>query len=171
MKNELLTADDVINMLGLIAHPKEGGFYRETYRSSESIPRKGLPIRYVQEKPFSTCIYYLLTPETCSRIHRLHSDEIFHFYCGDPVTMLQLHSQGEGEIITLGNDLTKGEIPQVLVPKGVWQGAFLNPEGSFALLGTTVAPGFDFEDYEEGERHKIVDLYPDFEELITRLTP
>src|SRR5262245_1200758 len=137
----MTTAQDLITLLHLQPHPKEGGFFRETYRAAE---RCG-------ERSLSTAIYYLLTPNTFSALHRLASDEIFHFYLGHPVRMLQLGADGGKEIV-LGPDLSAGQQVQVLVPRGVWQGSFLEPGGEFALLGCTVAPGFDYADYEHGQR-------------------
>src|SRR5581483_11176343 len=98
----------------------------------------------------ATAIYYLLTPDTVSAMHRLATDEIFHFYLGDPVEMLQLRPDGSHRVAILGPDLDAGQRPQIVVPRGVWQGARLVPGGRFALLGTTVAPGFDYADYETG---------------------
>ena len=167
----MLTAQEIIRKLGLKPLPEEGGFYRETYRSEEKIPKEGLPARYSSAKSFCTAIYYLLTPETCSALHRLSSDEIFHFYLGDPVSMLQLHHGGSSELITLGRDPGRGEQLQAVVPRDTWLGAFLNQGGSFALMGTTVAPGFDFSDYEQGRREELIRQYPDCKELILKLTP
>lgn len=166
----MLTADDVIEKLGLRPHPCEGGFFAETYRSDEIISASGLSERYTTGKRFGTAVYYLITPETLSYIHRLRSDEIFHFYLGDPVTMLWLLPDGSSTTITLGPDLQSGQRVQVVVPRGVWQGAFLNEGGRFALLGTTVAPGFDYEDYEAGLREELIARYPDRREVIARLT-
>jgi predicted cupin superfamily sugar epimerase len=129
-----------------------------------------LPSRYSGPRAFGTCIYYLLTPTTFSAMHRLQSDEIFHFYLGDPVEMLQLWPDGSGKIVTLGSDLQAGMHPQVIVPRGVWQGARLVAGGKFALLGCTVAPGFDFADYEHGRREELIRDYPQFRERIVALT-
>jgi predicted cupin superfamily sugar epimerase len=166
----MLTADQIMALLNLTPHPKEGGYFRETYRSSETVSEKALPIRYRGIRTFGTAIYYLLTPETFSAMHRLQSDEIFHFYLGDPVDVLQLWPDGSGKAITIGSDILKGMQPQVIVPKGVWQGARLLSGGDFALLGTTVSPGFEFADYESGRRHELVKSYPQFREMIIALT-
>ena len=109
-------------------------------------------------------------PGACSRLHRLSSDEIFHFYLGDPVTMLFLHPGGGSEEIALGQDIEQGSLLQVTVPRGTWQGSFLQPGGRFALLGNTVAPGFDYADYEAGDRNALTGRYPERKELIARLT-
>lgn len=166
----MLTADALIKKLGLVPLPHEGGFYAETYRSPELIPRAALPRRYAGDKSFCTAIYYLLTPETFSGMHRLPTDEIFHFLLGDPVTMLQLHPDGTGKTLVLGTKIGEGETPQAVVARGVWQGSFLQPGGAFALFSVTVAPGFDFSDYEDGDRAFLTAAYPDFRELIKRLT-
>jgi predicted cupin superfamily sugar epimerase len=113
-------------------------------------------------------MYYLLTPDTFSALHRLPTDEVFHFYLGDPVEMLQLYSDGSGRVVTLGPDLGAGQQLQAIVPRGVWQGSTLRAGGAWALLGTTVAPGFDFEDYEAG-LEPLAEQYPAFAERIRRL--
>src|SRR5262249_33731721 len=118
----------------------------------------------------STAIYYLLTPETFSALHRLQSDEVFHFYLGSPVRMLQLLPDGSGRTIVLGPNVLGGQEVQVVVPRGVWQGSLLEPGGDFALLGCTVAPGFEYADYEAGRRSVLEAQYPAFAGLIARLT-
>ncbi len=166
----MITADELISRLGLVPYPTEGGYYAETYRSDERIERGSLPDHYDGDRALSTAIYYLLTADTTSRIHRLRSDEVFHFYLGDPVDMLQLRADGTGRLLTLGTDIDSGMLPQVLVPRGVWQGARLRPGGEFALLGTTVAPGFDLADYESGQQETLVAAYPEHRDLIIALT-
>src|SRR5687767_11857734 len=106
-KRDNMTADDLIRQLNLQPHPKEGGFFRETYRAAEA--HAALPARYQGSRSFSTAIYYLLTPTTFSALHRLQSDEIFHFYLGDPVSMLQLDANGQGRTIVLGPDVHNGQ--------------------------------------------------------------
>ena len=166
----MATADQIITFLNLKPHPEEGGFFTETYRSSETIPEDSLPSRYNGIRCFGTAIYYLLTSEAFSAMHRLQSDEIFHFYLGDPIEMLQLWPDGSGRVVILGSDILDGMQPQVIVPKGVWQGARLLSGGKFALLGTTVSPGFEFADYESCRRDELVDSYPQFRELIIALS-
>jgi len=166
-----LTAAEIIERLHLEPHPKEGGFYRETYRCDEPIAAMALPERYGAGRAHSTAIYYLLTPETFSALHRLRSDEVFHFYLGDPVEMLHLQPDGSAERVLLGSDLLAGMRPQVVVPRDVWQGARLLPGGRFALLGCTVAPGFDYADYEGGMRAELRAAYPEVADLIAALTP
>lgn len=165
----MTTAEEIIAMLGLQPHPKEGGYFRETYRSADLL--SDLPARYRGPRSASTAIYYLLTPRSFSAMHRVASDEGFHFYLGSPVQMLQLFPDGQGKIVTLGNDLKSGQSPQVIVPASVWQGSKLAPGGDFALLGTTVAPGFEYVDYESGKRVELIQQYPQFEKMIRELTP
>jgi uncharacterized protein len=164
-----LSAEEVIRLLSLQPHPVEGGFFRETWRSAETIPASALQ-RHTAARSAGTAIYYLLTPQTYSALHRLPGDEVFHFYLGDPVRMLQLWPDGSAREFILGADLRKGELPQTLVPGGVWQGSLLEPGGTFALLGATMAPGFDYTDYEEGMREPLIAGYPGAHELIVRLT-
>jgi predicted cupin superfamily sugar epimerase len=166
-----MNAQEIIDALGMSPHPEEGGYFVETYKCEESIPRKALPERYRGKRSFGTAIFYLLTPETYSQLHKLESDEIFHFYLGDPMTMLQLQPDGSSQVLTLGRDIVGGQRLQVVVPAGTWQGSFLNEGGEFALLGCTVAPGFEYADYETGSRGDLLKEYPEQEELIVRLTP
>ncbi len=166
-----MTAEQIIDFFGMRPLLREGGFYVESYRCREKISRLGLPARYDGDRSFGTAILYLLTPEEFSALHRVKSDEIFHFYLGDSVTMLQLHPDGSSEVITLGSDILNGQRIQVAVPQGSWQGCFLNEGGKFALMGTTVAPGFEQEDFELARRDDLLQKYPDRLDLITRLTP
>jgi predicted cupin superfamily sugar epimerase len=165
------TAEELIAALRLQPLPLEGGYYRETYRSSDQLPAAALLPCYRTDKAASTAIYYLLTPHTFSALHRLPSDEIFHFYLGSPVQMLQLLPDGQGRVVTLGPEVLAGQSPQVIVPRGVWQGSFLLPGGAYALLGTTMAPGFDFTDYEAGNSERLIQAYPAYADLIRRLCP
>lgn len=165
-----MTAEDIIAKLGLQPHPVEGGYYRETWRSEDQIPRNALPPRYHGPRHAGTCIYYLLTPENFSALHRLATDEVFHFYVGDSVEMLQLLQDGSGRRVRLGSDIAAGMLPQVVVPRGVWQGTRLLEGGRCALLGTTVSPGFQPDDYEHGDMDRLSREYPAFETLIGVLT-
>jgi predicted cupin superfamily sugar epimerase len=163
---------ELIARLGLAPLPVEGGLFRQTYVADETLPAAALPARYGRAKPLSTAIYYLLTsePDSFSALHRLPTEEVYHFYLGDPVEMLLLHPDRRSEEVRLGPDLLGGERVQLVVPRGVWQGSRLRPRGSFALLGTTMAPGFDPADYEGGERDALVRLYPGAADRIRALT-
>ena len=161
----MITAEYVIKILNLQKHPTEGGYFLETYRAKETIVDENRG-----KRSYSTAIYYMLTGDTFSEMHRLGIDEIFHFYLGDAVEMLHLYPNGQGKRVFLGTDLKRGKIPQVLIPAGVWQGARLVPGGTFALMGTTMAPGFEYPDYQSGSRKELIGLYPEFKELIMVLT-
>jgi len=148
----MIPADAVIAALGLEPLQPEGGFFRETYRSTNS-----------------TAIYYFVTPFSFSRMHRLTGDEIFHFYIGDPVEQVQLRPDGTGAVFILGTDFTAGQQPQLVVPGGTWQGARLVEGGRWALLGTTMAPGFDPAGFEAGDREFLCRQWPLFADRIARL--
>jgi hypothetical protein len=166
-----MTAEDVKKLLGLVPHPREGGWYVRTYEAAELVAAEAFADgRYEGVRRTGTAIYYLLEPETFSHMHRLRSDEVFHFYAGDAVEMLQLSEGGEGRMVVIGNDLLRGQRPQVVVERGVWQGSRLVAGGRWALLGCTVSPGFEFEDYEAGQRVELSAGWPEFAEEIAALT-
>lgn len=119
---------------------------------------------------WSTAMYYLLTSDTFSAMHHLKADEVYHFYLGDPIEMLNLHPDGTEEVIRLGTDIVGGALVQHTVAAGVWQGSRLVDGGKFALLGTTVSPGFEFSDFEEGTKDELCAKYPGSAKLIGRLT-
>lgn len=158
---------DVIRELNLVPLPKEGGFYRETYRSKRLIESEVLG-----KKTESTCIYYLITDTSFSALHLVDQDEIFHFYCGSPVEMLQIESNGNNRKIIIGNNIFEGESPQVLAPHGLWQGTkLLNPKpGDWALLGCTVAPGFELQNFHILPRHELMKMYPQIQKEIIEFT-
>jgi predicted cupin superfamily sugar epimerase len=165
-----MNAGDIIAALNLEPHPKEGGFFREVYRAREPISHDALPSRYDAERCHSTAIYYLLTPDTFSHLHTVNSDEVFHFYLGDPVEMLQLYPDGTGHRVALGSDIAAGQTPMTVVPQGVWQGCRLRDGGAYALMGCTVAPGFEYADYAHGGRMELTAAYPQFASEIAALT-
>ncbi|MFO0822862.1 MAG: cupin domain-containing protein [Gemmataceae bacterium] len=165
-----MTADDVIRALNLQPHPVEGGFFRETYRTAASLPAGTLPT-HGAARSVSTAIYYLLKPGHVSELHVLPGDEVFHFYLGSPVQMLQLWPDGSAKQVVLGSDFMAGQVPQLVVPAGVWQGTRLLGDGGFALLGCTMAPGFDYADYRGASRAELLAKWPAHEDEITRLTP
>ena len=159
-----MTAEEIKRLLQLEPHPREGGFFRQTYVSS---------LRFAApqgERSAGTAIYYLLEPGTFSEMHELPSDEVFHFYLGDPVEMLQLWPTGESRTVRIGQNLSAGEQVQVLVPAGVWQGTRLLGEGKVALLGCTVTPGFDYADYRSGTFGELALGWPREIERIRALT-
>ncbi len=160
--------DDLIRLLRLEPLPIEGGFFRQTWISGDTV---ALP-RYAAPRPAGTAIYYLLTsePDSFSALHRLASDEIYHFYLGDPVEMLLLDEQHGAQRIVLGPAILQGQHVQYVVPRSVWQGSRLVPGGRFALLGTTMAPGFDPRDFTLGCRDELVHRFPDQAAFVRELT-
>jgi predicted cupin superfamily sugar epimerase len=166
----MLTAAQIIERLKLVPLTIEGGHFRETYRSQFSLPASALPNKYGGDRNVSTAIYYLLTPDTSSAIHIVKSDEVFHFYAGDAVEMLQLWPDGSSRVVILSNDLAAGHEPQLVVPAGVWQGCRLVRGGDWALMGCTVAPGFDYADFVLGDRAQLITSYPAHTEMIEALT-
>jgi hypothetical protein len=151
----MLTPADVIRLLSLQPHPVEGGHFRETYRS-----------------PHSTAIYYLLEGAGVSEMHRLPGDEVYHFYGGDPLETLLLFPDGSGRVVTVGADLPAGQVPQLVIPGGVWQGSVrVNGPHGWSLIGATMAPGFEYADYERSERAELVKDWPAFAAAIEARTP
>jgi len=157
-------AEDLVKRLGLAPHP-EGGFYRETWRSPATV--QGHP---GGARAASTAIYFLLPAGTFSAFHRVSSDEVWHHYDGDPVDLHLLDAvAGSHEIVSLGRDIAGGQLPQHVVPAGVWQAAM--PRGErFALCGCTVAPGFEFNDFEMPGRAELLARFPHHADVVTRLT-
>lgn len=162
--NSSLSADDIIRLLDLKPLTIEGGYFRETYRSPEQLWRPE------GNRSLATAIYYLLTPETFSQMHRVPGEEIFHFYLGDAVEMFQIAPDGSGELIVMGTDMEAGMRPQHIVAGGYWQGARLREGGKFALLGTTMSPGFDYADYETGTWDELVRSFPQHSAMLRVLT-
>ena len=162
--NPSMTAGEIKKLLGLEPHPVEGGYFRRTYTSPGIVELE----RGIRRQ--ATAIYYLLEPATFSEMHVLDSDEIFHFYLGDPVEMLQLLPDGSSAVLTLGQDLRAGQRVQLVVPAGVWQGTRLIGDGKVALLGCTVTPGFDFADYRGGCYEELAAKWPAEAERIRALT-
>ena len=162
----------LVQYYDMIPLPDEGGLFTQTYRSDQVIPQTVLPSRYSSDRPCSTAILYLLSADaqSFSALHCLLSDEIYHFYLGDPVEMLLLYPEGRSETIILGADVLAGQKVQFVVPAGVWQGSHLQPGGQYALIGTTMAPGYVNEDFQLGSRQALLSAYPAVADLIQCLT-
>lgn len=163
------TVDQLVKQFQLEPHP-EGGFFRETYRSSENIPHGSLPKRFSGERSHSTAIYFLIPKGKFSSLHRIHADEAWHFYLGGPMTLVQISPEGKVEKIVLGSDVLNGQKVQHVVPAGYWFGAYSNPGSEYSFVGCTVAPGFDFADFEMGERADLLKLFPNAKDAIEQLT-
>ncbi|MFT5729354.1 MAG: putative cupin superfamily sugar epimerase [Desulforhopalus sp.] len=165
MKN----ADYWVDKLNLEKHP-EGGFFKEIYRSGETIPHEALPERFSGERVFSTSIYYLLNKVDISMFHRIKQDEIWHFYEGSPLTIHCISSDGIISTSVLGRNIECGEAFQVVVKGGCYFAAETNNKDSFSLVGCTVAPGFDFADFEIPSRIDLINAFPGNEKLINLFT-
>lgn len=163
------SARDWIHHLGLQPHP-EGGYFRETYRSAESISHQHLPVRFAGSRSFSTAIYFLLEAGQHSAFHRIRSDEAWHLYAGGPLEIFAITPTGELIRHRLGLDLAQGEQPQLVIPAGHWFASRPDHAVPYALVGCTVAPGFDFADFEMGSRPELLRQFPAHGTLIHELT-
>lgn len=164
------TASYWVEKYNLLPHP-EGGYYAETYRADERIGQENLPPRFTGDRSFSTGIYFLLEAGQFSAFHRIKSDEMWHFYAGDALDIFVLNPDTTDlDIIKLGSDPEKGETFQAVVPAGSWFGSRPAAASSYALVGCTVAPGFDFEDFEMAERESLIAQFPQHSVLIQEMT-
>jgi predicted cupin superfamily sugar epimerase len=164
----ILHPKQLIAQFELIPHP-EGGYYKETYRSAEIITEDALPARFPGDRSFSTAIYFLLEKGDFSAFHRIKSDECWHFYAGNALNIYVLHLDGNLEIIHLGNDLSKGERFQYVVPAGCWFASAPAEDIAFSFVGCTVAPGFNFSDFEMAKADELINSYPQHISVIKRL--
>ena len=158
---------ELISQYQLLPHP-EGGYYKETYRSAENIAHTALPEHFAGQRSFSTAIYFLLLKDLFSAFHRIKSDECWHFYEGNSLHVHVLHLNGNYELIRLGRNSAKGEVYQAIVPAGAWFAS--ESMGEYSFVGCTVAPGFDFADFELATAAKLKADFPDHALLIERLS-
>lgn len=161
------TAEEWAEALELRPHP-EGGWYRETWRAKETIPRDSLPNGFGGDRSAGTCIYFLLRGEHPSRLHRIASDEIWHWYQGSPISVHVFLDDGSHREIVLGPDIASGQAFQAVVPAGAWFGAM--SRGEWSLCGCTVSPGFDFADFQLATRLEMLGRFPGHRELVELLT-
>ncbi|WP_000303699.1 MFS transporter, partial [Bacillus thuringiensis] len=162
-KMKKLTIEDVIKELNLVPLTEEGGLVAETYKSEEVYGNRKV----------GSAIYYFLTKDSFSHLHKLSADEMWHHYYGDPVEIVQIDDTTDEKINSkLGTNLLEGERPQVLVKKHTWQGARLMEGGEhgFALMGTTMSPSYMHNDYIYGKREELVEKFPQYEEDIIKVT-
>ena len=161
-------ADQLIQKYNLEPHP-EGGWYKQTYKSNEQIPGNALPERFGANRTFSTAIYFLLEKGNFSAFHRIKSDECWHFYAGDPLVIYVIDYNEELKIISLGNDLEKGQAFQYVVPANCWFASRPAPGSEYCFVGCTVAPGFEFEDFELANAAELSAIYPEHKKIIEQL--
>jgi predicted cupin superfamily sugar epimerase len=165
-----ISAEEIKKLLDLQPLPIEGGYFRQTYIAGDEIAKDHLPKRYSENKAVSSAIYFLLTPDSFSALHKLPTDEIYHYYLGDPAELLELHPDGTSRKVILGADILNGQQVQHVAPQGVWQGSRLIPGGEWTLLGTTMAPAYTQADFELGEAAQLISEFPSEEKLIRKLT-
>lgn len=164
-----MTIYEIIEHLHLSPHP-EGGYYREVYRSKGIVPHAALKNAFDGDRNYCTSIYFLLTSDNFSAFHRLKQDEVWHFYAGSPLYIHVINPDGTYQRNELGLDLTTGIAPQFVVPAGRWFASSVKEPNSFSLVGCTVAPGFDFADFEMADRNELMVEYPQHSQIITELT-
>ncbi|MDD2634952.1 MAG: cupin domain-containing protein [Bacteroidales bacterium] len=162
------TIEKLTKKLNLIPHP-EGGFYRETYRSSEKIHLNQSNNGIQGTRNQSTGIYFLLTSSSFSAFHRIKQDEMWHFYYGSPLCLHTIDTTGKHSKIIIGNNILQDQTPQFVVPAGTWFAAHVL-EGDFSLVGCTVSPGFDFKDFELSKRETLISLFPEHRNIIAKLS-
>jgi len=163
----------IIDQYRLRPHP-EGGFFAETYRSAGRIPEAALPARFSGERNFSTAIVFLLRENDFSALHRLKQDEVWHFYSGGALRLVMISPEGKCSEIILGPNAAAGDVAQAVVPADCWFAAAPTEKAGFSFVGCTVAPGFDFADFELAKRADMLTQFPDLETIIlefTRSTP
>ncbi|MEY8848540.1 cupin domain-containing protein [Psychroserpens sp. XS_ASV72] len=159
----------LITELDLKPHP-EGGFFKETYRCRERIPKEHLSENYSGTRNYSTCIYFLLTSENFSAFHKINQDEIWHFYDGSPISLHLISEDGTYLKQMIGSDILNKQVPQFVVKAGSWFAAEIEPKDSYALIGCTVSPGFDFDDFQLAKRQDLLKEFPEHQEIISKLT-
>lgn len=161
--------ESLVQKLQLLPHP-EGGYYKETYRSEGVIRRDALGTEFNGDRNYATSIYFLLTSDNFSAFHRIKQDEIWHFYKGSAIRLHMISPNGEYTSHLIGADIAAGEVPQFVVPAGYWFASEVSKANSYSLAGCGVAPGFDFADFDLPARKDLIALYPEHEQIITKLT-
>ena len=163
-----MTAEDLVKKYEMLPHP-EGGWYKETYRSEEKINETALPERFSEKRSMSTAIYFLMEKGNFSAFHKIKSDECWHFYAGQTLLIYVLDNAGNLEIVKLGNNIEKGECFQFVVPANYWFASRPSDESDFSFVGCTVAPGFDFADFELAFADDLSLEYPQHKSTIDSL--
>lgn len=165
----MVTVKELIKLFDLKPHP-EGGYFKETYKANGNIKKQALPSNFSGDRSFSTAIYFLLPKGSKSNLHRIKSDEVWHFYLGGPLTLVIIHKNGQTDSVTLGQNVQADQKIQYVVPADSWFGAYPNSDTEFSFVGCTVAPGFDFNDFELGNKDILLKQYPNAKEIIEKLS-
>jgi predicted cupin superfamily sugar epimerase len=165
----MITVETLVKELDLLPHP-EGGYYKETYRSEEKIPQSYLSPNFNGDRNMATGIYFLIEKGNFSALHKIKSDETWHFYYGDALEVIEIDATGNLNITKIGSTILKGETFQYTVKANTWFGSRVGENGIFSLVGCTVYPGFDFNDFELANRQSLSELFPQHKKIITELT-
>ena len=164
-----MTVETLVKELDLLPHP-EGGYYKETYRSEGKITQSCLSLDFKGDRNMATGIYFLIEKGNFSALHKIKSDETWHFYYGDALEVIEINEQGNLTITQIGSNILKGETFQYTVKADTWFGSRVSDNGNFSLVGCTVYPGFDFNDFELANREVLIKLFPNHKNIITELT-
>lgn len=168
-RSKMNQIEEIIKELDLKPHP-EGGYFKETYRSKGEINVDSLDSDYGGRRNYSTCIYFLLTSETFSAFHKIRQDEIWHFYDGSPIQLHTISETGNHAEFVIGRDFAHGQVPQLVVPGNHWFAAKVINGNEYSLVGCTVSPGFDYNDFDLPRREELIAKFPEHQRIITELT-
>jgi predicted cupin superfamily sugar epimerase len=164
-----MTIDYLVKTLNLLPHP-EGGYYKETYRANLQLAKNALPEGFLGDRNIATAIYFLIEKNNFSALHKIRSDETWHFYYGDALEVIEIDENGVLTATAIGNNLIEGEVFQYTVKANNWFGSRVKAGGNFSLVGCTVAPGFDFNDFELGKKEDLLKLFPQHQKVIIEMT-
>jgi uncharacterized protein len=164
-----MTVEFIVKELNLLPHP-EGGYYKETYRSEGKIPHAFLSPDFSGDRNMATGIYFLIKKGNFSALHKIKSDETWHFYYGDALEVIEIDTEGNLKITKIGSNIIEGESFQYTVKANTWFGSRVSNNGNYSLVGCTVYPGFDFNDFELANREDLIKLFPQHQNIITELT-
>lgn len=164
-----MKVDELIKLLELLPHP-EGGYYKENYRSASTLIRETLPQGFSGNRNLSTAIYFLIEKNNFSALHKIKSDEIWHFYAGDALEVIEIDRDGNLRSTSIGTKLKEGEVFQYVVKANTWFGSRVKQGGAYSLVGCTVSPGFDFNDFEMAKQDELIKEFPQHKKIIKEMT-
>ena len=164
-----MTVDSLVKKLELLPHP-EGGYYKETYRSPVRLNKEALPDGFEGNRDKATAIYFLIEKNNFSALHKIKSDETWHFYAGDALEVIEIDKEGNLKTSLIGNRIEQGEVFQYTVPANTWFGSRVKKGGNYSLVGCTVAPGFDFVDFVMADRIELIATFPAHKKIIEEMT-